>query len=74
MKANMELLYKLFLNMQMQQSLPIYQVNFPFKSLLYLDTDRSIVEFEFLKPKNLIQKFGLDFNLLEADKNTPSNA
>jgi hypothetical protein len=64
MKVNMELLYKLFLNMQIQQSLPIYQVNFPFKSLLFLDTDRSIVEFEFLKPQKLVQIFGLNFNLL----------
>jgi hypothetical protein len=54
MKANMELLYKLFLNMQIQQSLPIYQVNFPYKSQMYLDTDRSIVDFEFLKPQSLI--------------------
>ena len=54
--------------------MPIYQVNFPFKSQLYLDTDRSIVEFDFLKPQSLIKKAGLNFTLLKEDKNTPSNA
>ena len=74
MKANMELLYKLFLNMQIQQSLPIYQINFPYKSQMYLDTDRSIVDFDFLKPQSLIKKIGLNFSLVTEDKNTPSNA
>ena len=60
--------------MQLQQSFPIYQVNFPFKSQLYLDTDRSIVEFDFLKPQSLIKKAGLNLTLLKEDKNTPSNA
>ena len=32
MKSNMEIMFKLFLNMQIQQSLPIYQVNIPYKS------------------------------------------
>ena len=50
----MELMHKLFLTMQIQQSMPIYQVNFPFRSLLYLDTERSIVDFEFLKPQKLV--------------------
>ncbi len=54
--------------------MPIYQVNIPFKSQLYIDTDRSIVEFEFIKPQKLIKKFGLNFDLIAEDKNTPSNA
>ena len=54
MKASMEFLYKLFLNMQMQKSFPVYQINFPFKSQLFIDIERSIVDFEFLKPTSLI--------------------
>lgn len=41
---------------------------------MYLDTDRSIVEFDFLKPQSLIKKAGLNFSLIKEDYNTPSNA
>ena len=63
MKVNMEAFYKIFLNMQMQQSLPIYQVNFPYKSQIYIDIDKSIVEFKFLKPKTILGLVGINFTM-----------
>ena len=50
MKANIDKLFKLFLNLQIQQSLPNYQSNIPFRSQLYIDTTKSIIEFSYLKP------------------------
>ena len=74
MKASMEFLYKLFLNMQMQKSFPVYQVNFPFKSQLYIDICRSIVDFEFLKPASLIDLIKKKLNIFTSDgKPMPAN-
>jgi hypothetical protein len=41
--------------------MPVYQNNFPFRSQLYFDTLRSIVYFEFIKPKNILGMLGINF-------------
>ena len=62
MKANIEKLYKLFLNLQIQQSLPNYEVNISYKSQLYIDTAKSVIEFSYIKPQSVLKYLGINYN------------
>jgi hypothetical protein len=41
--------------------MPVYQISFPFKTQIFFDTEKSIVYFEFLKPKPILAMIGINF-------------
>lgn len=57
LKGSMDDLFDLYLVLQIQKSITIYQVNFPANSLIYLRELRSLIDFELLDPNLILDYF-----------------
>ena len=72
MKGSIERIMNLIYFLQMIKALSLYEIKYPGNSEIMIDETRKLIDFEALKPDNIIKLFVEDFDLQAVIEGTAS--